>query len=133
MKPFFTILLLSLLSMGAFAQHTNRAMVKPSDIFRPVELPPEPRYDLMAYIGKHMVYPNEARKAKIEGDVVVKFVVNKDGSISDVAIAEGQKLGYGLPEEALRLVTSFPDWKPGMQNGMTVLCYVTLPITFKLP
>lgn len=133
MKSLLTIFLLSLVSSGAFAQHTDPTSVKPTEIYRPVELLPEPGYDLMVYINKHMVYPKEALKAKVEGKVIVKFVVNRDGSISDVAVAEGQELGYGLPQEALRLVRSFPDWKPAKQNGMNVLCYATLPITFKLP
>lgn len=100
--------------------------------FRAVEQPPQPGFNILEYLNKNLQYPAEAKEKEVEGRVMVSFVVNKDGSISNIEIVRGKELGHGLPEEATRLVKNMPKWKPGKQNGQQVRVYYTMPITFKL-
>ena len=95
-----------------------------------VEQMPQFAGDLNAYIGSHIRYPDMARESNIEGTVMVKFVVNEDGAVSDAIVVRGP--GGGCDEEALRMVNSMPKWKPGKQNGMAVKVFFTLPIKFVL-
>jgi TonB family protein len=104
----------------------------PAEILRYVEQMPKPDYDVMAYFGKNMHYPEAARENNIDGRVNVQFVVSEDGSISDVKIVGNKRLGAGLEEEAMRLVSGMPRWSPGKQNGRPVKVYFTQPITFRL-
>ena len=82
------------------------------------------------WISKNMTYPEECRKQGIEGRVVIKFVVNKDGSIVD---AEAVKSPHpALAEEGLRVVKSMPKWKPAKEGGKVVRSRFNIPIVFKL-
>ncbi len=103
------------------------------EIFTFVEEYPEfPGGDkaLREYILNNIKYPEVARTSGITGTVYVQFVVEKDGSISDVKVVRG--IGGGCDEEAVRVVKSMPRWKPGKQRGQPVRVYFTLPIEFKL-
>ncbi len=82
------------------------------------------------YLGKNINYPSQARRMGIEGRVFVQFVVNKDGSISDVQAIKG--IGAGCDEEAERVIKSMPKWKPGKQRGRPVKVRMVLPVYFKL-
>ena len=82
------------------------------------------------WVSKNMTYPEECRKKGIEGRVVIKFVVNKDGSIVD---AEAVKSPHpALSAEALRVVKSMPKWKPAKEGGKVVRSRFNIPIVFKL-
>ncbi len=85
---------------------------------------------LKSYLETQTRYPEHARENELEGKVYVQFVVNADGSLSNVRLARG--IGYGCDEEALRLVRSMPSWVPGSQQGQAVPVRYTLPITFVL-
>jgi periplasmic protein TonB len=85
---------------------------------------------LMRYIGKKIRYPRKAVLEQVEGVVVVSFVVNRLGKVTDATILKG--LGYGTDEEALRVINSLPDWTPGRQNGKPVAVRYTLPIRFNM-
>ncbi len=85
---------------------------------------------LMKYLAKNIKYPQMARETGISGTVYVRFVVEKDGSVSQVRIARG--IGGGCDEEALRVVKSMPKWKPGRQRGKPVRVNFTLPVKFVL-
>lgn len=82
------------------------------------------------YLGKNLNYPKYAREINEEAKVYVQFIVNKDGSISDVESLK--KVGYGFDEEAIRVVKSMPKWKPGKQGGKKVRVIYVLPINFTL-
>ncbi len=82
------------------------------------------------YLADKMRYPEMARENNIQGRVIVRFVVNESGEISDVQVQRG--IGGGCDEEAVRVVKGMPKWKPGRQNGRPVKVYFTLPITFRL-
>ncbi|NLR65598.1 energy transducer TonB [Chitinophaga varians] len=86
---------------------------------------------LMKYLSKNLRYPNMAQENGIQGSIFVQFVVNKDGSISEVKTVGAHK-GAGLEEEAVRVVSKMPSWKPGKQNGKAVTVIFNLPVTFRL-
>jgi len=103
------------------------------EIFTIVEDQPEPTGGMGAfytYVGKNLKYPNQARRMGIEGKVFVQFVVDKDGSITEVQAIKG--IGAGCDEEAVRVISEAPKWKPGKQRGRPVKVRMILPITFKL-
>ncbi len=85
---------------------------------------------LMKYLQENMRYPVVAAENGIEGRVIVRFVVGKDGSISNVTVARGAD--PALDKEAVRVVSSMPKWTPGRQNGAAVNVNFTVPVTFKL-
>lgn len=103
------------------------------EIFQIVEeMPAYPGGDqkMMEYIAKNIKYPQIARESGIQGRVFVGFVVEPDGSVSNVKIMRG--IGGGCDEEAMRVVKSMPKWKPGKQRGKPVRVSYTLPVNFKL-
>ena len=104
--------------------------IKPKSVFNYVEQMPVLSVDMGTYLSEHLHYPKYARNHDIEGRLIVKFVVNEDGSVSDVYIVKG--IGESCDEEAKRVVTAMPKWIPGRQNGKAVKVYFTLPIVFKL-
>jgi TonB family protein len=83
-----------------------------------------------SYLVKTIKYPADARKDKIEGKVYVTFIVERDGSLTDVKVLRGP--GHGLNEEALRVIKSSPKWKPGTQDGKKVRIAYTIPVNFTL-
>lgn len=103
------------------------------EIFTIVEESAAPKGGMAAfykYVGDKMKYPPQARRMGIDGKVFVEFVINKDGSITDVKAVKG--IGAGCDEEAVRVVQSAPAWTPGKQRGKPVKQRMVLPITFKL-
>lgn len=101
--------------------------------FLEVEQPPIPLDGMPAflkYIGDHYVYPEEAVNAKVSGRIVLSFVVEQDGNLSDIKSI--RDLGFGTGEEAIRVLKAGPKWKPGIQNGMVVRVQYTLPIVLNL-
>jgi len=87
--------------------------------------------DLWTFIAKNLRYPKAARKRGVEGKVFVEFVVEKDGSLSNVKALKG--IGYGCDEEVVRVVKSLPSWKPGEKDGKIVRTTFVIPIVFQLP
>ena len=85
---------------------------------------------LMSWLASNMQYPPDAEKGMIQGRVVVSFVVEKDGSITQAKVV--RSVEPSLDKEAVRLVEAMPKWIPGKQNGKTVRTRYNLPVTFKL-
>ncbi len=83
-----------------------------------------------AFIAKETCYPKYARKNNIQGRVVLEFIVGIDGTISDITVKKSAH--PVLDEEAIRVISKMPKWKPGMQNNKPVFVKFTLPIVFKL-
>ena len=85
---------------------------------------------LMQYLSSNLRYPKDAKEAGSEGSVVVSFIVEEDGSISNASVT---KPTYSsLDEEALRVVSSMPKWMPGKHNGKAVRVKYSLPVSFRL-
>jgi len=85
---------------------------------------------LMSWLSQNIKYPIIAAENGVEGRVIVQFVVEKDGSITDVKIAKS--VDPSLDKEATRVVSSMPHWIAGRQNGNPVRVKYTVPVTFKL-
>lgn len=105
----------------------------PNQVFLVVEETAAPIGGMTAFyqfVQKKMKYPAQARRMGVEGRVFVEFVIEKDGSITDVKFIKG--IGAGCDEEAVRVVESAPKWKPGKQRGKPVRQKMVLPISFKL-
>ena len=103
------------------------------EIFQIVEeMPAYPGGDqkLMEYIAKNIKYPQIARESSIQGRVFVNFVVEPDGSVTNVKVLRG--IGGGCDEEAMRVIKSMPKWKPGKQRGKAVRVSYQIPVMFKL-
>ena len=86
--------------------------------------------EAMKFLAKNMKYPVAAQQAKIEGRVIVQFVVERDGSVSDVKVMRG--VSPELDAEAIRVVSMMPKWIPGKQRGKAVAVKYTMPIIFRL-
>lgn len=103
------------------------------EIFNVVEQMPEypgGMGELMKFIQRNIRYPKEAQEQGKQGRVIVQFVVEKDGSITEVKVA--RSADPQLDAEALRIVSEMPKWTPGKQRGKEVRTRFTLPVTFRL-
>jgi periplasmic protein TonB len=102
------------------------------DVFERVEVSPQFEGGEKAwgkYLEKNLNYPEEAQRLGAEGRIYVQFIVDTEGNISDAKVIKG--VGFGLDEEALRVVKNAPKWKPGKQRGRPVKVKMVIPITFK--
>lgn len=98
-----------------------------------VEFPASPDGGFQSFyrrVGEEVNYPIQAKRGGIEGRVFVQFIVNRDGSLSDVMVLKG--IGGGCDEEALRVIRSSPAWKAAQQGGRKVRQRFTLPVIFSL-
>ena len=86
--------------------------------------------ECMRYIARHVKYPAISIENGAQGIVSVRFIIEKDGSISNPKIAQG--VDEYLDKEAIRVISSMPKWKPGMQKGQPVRVKYTVPVTFRL-
>lgn len=131
-----TILIALILSwsLAASAQkadsnHTEKS-VDQSAVYTITEQMPEFPGDLNHYLREKLFYPQEARDSNIQGQVVVRFIVDEKGQITSPEVV--RSAGSALDKEALRVIRAMPAWKPAKHNGTPVKCYFNLPITFRL-
>ena len=120
-------------SKPAEVKQVVKAPTQGEEIFNVVE--EQPIYlggheALMKYIQQNIKYPKEAQEQGKQGRVIVQFVVEKDGSITDAKIV--RSADPQLDAEALRIVNAMPNWTPGKQRGEPVRTYFTIPVTFRL-
>ena len=85
---------------------------------------------LRRYLSKNLKYPENAQSRNIQGCVICQFVVNRDGTIADVRVI--QSVDVSIDEEAVRVISTMPRWKPGIRQGNPVRVRFTLPIVFRL-
>ena len=86
--------------------------------------------ECMKWLGKNIKYPTTAQEKGIQGRVIVQFVVERDGSITEPKVVRG--VDPDLDKEALRVISIMPNWKPGMQKGKAVRVKYTLPVAYRL-
>ena len=86
--------------------------------------------ECMKWLGKNIKYPTESIEKGVQGRVIIQFVVEKDGSITDAKVVRG--VDPLLDAEALRVINQSPKWKPGKQKGEAVRVKYTLPVAFRL-
>ncbi|AQG80744.1 M56 family metallopeptidase [Spirosoma montaniterrae] len=127
--------LLTLCTQAERDQPQSAASTAPisGEIYTVVEQQPEftggmPK--LFEYLGSNLKYPEAAQKVKAQGRVFVQFVVDKEGRVSNAKVLKG--IGFGADEEAVRVVSEMPRWKPGRQGGQPVNVQYNLPINFQL-
>lgn len=102
-------------------------------IYQSVEIDEEPKFPggvhaLMEYIADNVIYPQTAIDEGVQGRVLVRFVVEPNGKVTNVEVLQG--IGAGCDEEAIRVVKSLPDWEPGVKRGESVRVAVFAPIRF---
>ena len=86
--------------------------------------------ELMKFLSMTVKYPEAAEKAGTQGRVIVSFIVEKDGSVSNAKVQKS--VSEELDAEALRVVNAMPNWTPGKQKGQAVRVKYTIPISFRL-
>jgi len=104
-----------------------------NQVFTAVEVEPVPKGGLDAFykfLGDKIKYPNAAKEAGTQGRVILQFVVEKDGSLTDIKVM--REPGNGLGDEATRVLKLAPKWTPGIQNGKPVRVQYTIPVNFSL-
>lgn len=84
------------------------------------------------HIRKNLNYPPQAVENEVQGRVYVSFIISYEGNVTDVKIVGDKKLGYGIEEEAIRVVKLIPNMSPATSNGRAVNMKYTIPIFFKL-
>ncbi|RZL98067.1 MAG: TonB family protein, partial [Pedobacter sp.] len=116
---------------------TAKADSKPADVkvYDFVSLEKQPEFvggmaKFYEYLKKTVKYPAEAQKNNVSGKVFVTFVVEKDGTLTDIKVI--RKLGSGLDEEAIRVMKASPKWTPGRQDGKAVRVKYNIPLSFSL-
>ncbi|MCF6360108.1 MAG: energy transducer TonB [Cyclobacteriaceae bacterium] len=103
------------------------------EVFLIVEQQPSPKGGINTfykYINSNLRYPSQAQRMRIQGRVFVQFVIEKDGSISQVEVIRG--IDSSCNQEAIRVVSGAPDWQPGKQRGKPVRVKMVIPISFRL-
>lgn len=85
---------------------------------------------LMRWISENLIYPVAAQENGVQGRVIVRFVIEKDGTVTNPVVV--RSVDSDLDKEALRLVKKMPKWQPGKLNGVVVRSNFYLPVTFKL-
>ncbi|MBY0245292.1 MAG: TonB family protein [Sphingobacteriaceae bacterium] len=110
-------------------------VVEDNKVYDYVSLEAQPGYPggmskFYEYVGKSVRYPPMAQESGLQGKVFVSFVIEKDGSLTDVRVE--RKIGGGLDEEAIRVLKGSKRWQPGMQNGSPVRVKYNIPINFTL-
>ena len=106
---------------------------KDGPVFTAVEQVPEFPGGLSAFsafLAKNIRYPADARDNNVQGRVVIRFIVETDGALSNFEVVRG--IGHGADEEAIRVLALSPNWKPGIQNGRAVRVSYSVPISFAL-
>ena len=112
---------------------TGYAQFTDNKVYESVEVMPEfpgGEVELLKFVAKSIKYPTEAQRRGAQGRVIVKFVVETNGSISNIHVVKG--IDPLLDAEAIRVCTTMPTWAPARQEGKAVRCYYTIPVTFRL-
>ena len=133
MKKFLIMALMALFGLTTVSAQKTVVAKKNQQVFDVVEKMPEypgGQAALFEYLSKNVKYPADAEKQKIEGRVLVSFVVNTDGSITDISVE--RKAFPSLDAEAVRVISGMPKWIPGEQKGKKVRVKYTVPLNFRL-
>lgn len=128
LKKFFTCLFCLFVATNLFSQTTDDDIVY--DVAEQQPEFPGGMTEMMRYLQNNLMYPSSCYQQGIQGRVIVKFVIDTDGSVVNAEVFKS--INPYLDKEALRVVNAMPKWKPGKQKGQTVKVRFTLPITFRL-
>ena len=132
LPSYLKILVCLLLAGRGYAQDTSVKDTSAIQIFSKVEVEsafPGGAQGWARFLQTHLVYPPKAARKNIEGEVVLQFIVGKDGKVSDVSALSGPPL---LQQAALEVMSQSPKWTPATQDGKKVKSYKKQPIVFRL-
>jgi protein TonB len=135
---FSILFLFSLMRVTAQTDSISDAPIQEEVVYEEYVLDSEPRYigpdkSINIYLLKNTQYPEKAREKGIEGKVIVEFTVNPDSTLSKVNAISPKKLGYGLEEEAIRVIQSTSGyWKPAEFRGHPIRMQMHVMVTFEL-
>ncbi|HXB39870.1 MAG TPA: energy transducer TonB [Bacteroidia bacterium] len=87
---------------------------------------------MIEFIQDNLEYPETEKKSNIQGTIMMQFIVEKDGSLTDIKAIDSVDKGDNLVKEAIRVIKLMPKWKPGMQDGHVVRVYKNVPFYFVL-
>jgi len=133
MKKFLIMALMALFGLTTVSAQKTVVAKKNQQVFDVVEKMPEypgGQAALFEYLSTNVKYPADAEKQKIQGRVLVTFIVNTDGSITDIEVVK--KAFPSLDAEAVRVISGMPKWIPGEQKGKKVRVKYTIPLSFNL-
>lgn len=136
MKAATITIIFSIFLVYAKAQDTDTSKKVLTDTTKwfPVDVEPVPSGGMggfYMYLQKNLKYPNVAKESNIQGKVRIEFVIEKDGTLSNIRVTES--LTPETDAEAIRLIQNCPKWKPGTARGMPVRVRYSVPIKFELP
>ncbi len=123
---FFSLVLGLSLSFNA----TVQAQETVNSTVDEIPVPPGGIAGLTNYMIKNLKYPTAAKEAKVQGMVVISFIVTAEGKVENVEVLRG--IGSGCDEEAVRVISQSGTWTPAKKGGKTVASKMTLPVQFKL-
>ena len=129
MKTFFLLILI--FCCGFIFTQTSDSITVEKRVYEFAEQMPEfqgGEKALYSFLADNIKYPALAMDSCISGTVYLKFIVNENGSVTDVVLLKG--IGYGCDIEAMHVVNLMPDWIPGSQNGKNINVYYSLPVKF---
>lgn len=127
------VLMLVVAFIGLTTVHAQKVQKSSEQVYNVVEQMPEypgGMSAMSAFLGQNIRYPDNAKKKKIEGQVIVTFIIDKNGRITEPKVL--RKVFPSLDTEALRVVSLMPKWAPGRIGGRPVNVKYTLPIAFRL-
>jgi protein TonB len=133
MKKLLLMSLMAMLGLTTVSAQKTVVAQKNQQVFDVVEQMPEYPGGMQAlfeYLSQNIAYPEDAKQQKIEGRVIAIFVVETDGSISNVEVVK--PVFPSLDAEAVRVLSGMPKWTPGKQSGKVVRVKYTVPISFNL-
>lgn len=127
------VAVIAILSANAQKSDSLKKLAADTTIFTTAEMQPEfpgGNDNFLKFIGKNIRYPSDARRVNKQGKVIVQFIIEKDGSVTNVKVL--RPLFPSIDSEAIRVVSSSAKWKPGMQKGQGVRVSYVVPITFNI-
>lgn len=133
MKKLFLMSLMAVFCLTTVNAQKTIVSQKNQEVFDVVEQMPEYPGGMQAlfqYMADNLKYPKDAMKQQVEGRVLVQFIVETDGSISNAEVIK--RVFPSLDEEAIRVISAMPKWAPGKQNGKVVRVKFTVPVSFRL-
>ena len=126
-KLFLIMFFMAFVSVNAYSQSDDSDNSVYSMVDERAQFPGG-QNEMLKYLQENLQYPEAAKANNVHGRVIVKFIVERDGSLSDIKVMKG--IGSGCDEEAIRLIQSMPKWKPGKNKGKEVRVSMMVPVNF---
>jgi len=130
LKSLFSGVLMLGLVLASVSEAKAQSDVKVYENVDEMPIPPGGMEGLISYFVENLKYPEAAKEGNVQGMVMVSFLIDKEGKVSDAEILRG--IGSGCDEEALRIVRGMETWTPGKVDGKSVITRLQLPVKFAM-